>query len=330
MIPLTIACGLFAAGFGVFLAKFFLLKKDLKQLGDSLLEIVGKDTNAQVGTTTFDNDISKLCGSINKTLTFSRQVQLDTKRLEADLKRAITNISHDLRTPLTSAKGYLQLLQSGKTSEDDAIRYQTVIQERLNALTVLLDSLFEFSKAMEAQLLVSRVNLSNLLRDALSQFFPELDEKGFAVDVTIPENPVVLMCDEQAMTRILQNLLKNVCVHGKDFLWVRLSEETSLRTCKVEITNRVENPADIDTRRIFQRFYTVDASRSNKRTGLGLAIAKELTERMGGRIAAVLEGDFFTVTVQFDPTKKGQRPLQISLCPSGPLCFGPPINQSGF
>ena len=326
MTLLILACGLFAAGFGVFLAKFFLLKKDIRQLEKSLSEIVGKDTNAQVGTTTFDGDITNLCESINNTLTFSRQVQLDAKRLEADLKRAITNISHDLRTPLTSAKGYLQMLLSGKPCEDDVLRYHAVIWERLSALTVLLDSLFEFSKAMESELVVSRVNLCNLLRDALSQFFPELDKKGFAVEVAFPETPIMLMCDEQAMTRVIQNLIKNVCVHGKDFLRLRLTEEVpntgkdfikpqNLRlfgqkipdslndfshpAYKIEISNNVENPSAIDTKKIFERFYTVDASRSNKRTGLGLAIAKELTERMGGNIEASLENRVFTISIQF-------------------------------
>ena len=291
MIMLWIACGLLATGFAVAAMKWLLLKREIRQLGGKLGEIIKTDTNAHLATSTFDADIISFVESVNGVLDKGRLDYLNALRTETDLKRAITNISHDLRTPLTSAKGYLQMIKNGKLDEETTSRYLSIIQGRLDALTELMDSLFAFSRAVEGNVTLNRVNVGNVLRDALSNNFPELENKGFVVENYIPDAPVYCLCDENALARVLQNLIKNACVHGKDYLRMGLANGT------IEIANKAEGLEQLDTDRIFERFYTIDAARTNKRTGLGLAIAKELTEKMGGSISAAIVDDMLVVRV---------------------------------
>jgi len=269
------------------------IKRSLRHMRRKLDEIVQADTNAQLTTATSDKDVAALAASINAMLERNRRDLYEKGRAEAALKRAVTNISHDLRTPLTSALGYLQMLESPGLDGKTRARYLGTARERLESLSSLMNSLFEFARVIEGSIALDmqEANVSNDLRDALSDVYAELEGKGFAVDVEIPDEPVLCVYDKDALRRILQNLLKNVCAHGREFLRVRLDGGT------IEIANKADGVSELDTERIFERFYTADASRVGKNTGLGLAIAKELAERMGGGITAHVDGGLLAVRV---------------------------------
>ena len=305
IIILAIACGLFAVGFFAVFIKWRGLKKDLRQTGEKLAAIAVIETNEQLKTLTFDKDIASLVRTVNILLKKHRDDYIEINRIESVLKRAITNISHDLRTPLTSAKGYLQMLEGLLTDLETAVtdekvyylpntllksqRHISIINGRLEALTVLMDNLFAFTQAVEGNINPERVNIGNLLRDALSAQYAVLEKRGFAVESTIPDAPVYAMVDEAACKRVIHNLLTNAHVHGRDKLWITLNET------EIIIGNLTENAQNINTTSIFDRFYTADAARTHKHTGLGLAIAKELTEKMGGTLTAEVEGERFSV-----------------------------------
>jgi signal transduction histidine kinase len=217
----------------------------------------------------------------------NRNVVFEKARADAGLKRAVTNISHDLRTPLTSALGYLQMLEASGLDDDTKTRYMKNVRSRLEFLSALMNDLFEFARVIEGEteLAASETNICNVLRDTLSESYPELEKRGFAVDADIPDSPEMRFCNENALRRILQNLIKNAYVHGKGNLSICLSDGA------IEIANTAEFPAEFKVDCLFDRFYTADASRTGKCTGLGLAIAKELVERMGGRITADVNED---------------------------------------
>lgn len=297
---LTIICIILGAALAAALAWVILLKRDIRQLSQKLSDISDIDTNAQLTTQTFDSDIATLTNSINKSLERSRRDLLDKARAEAALKRAITNISHDLRTPLTSALGYLQMLESSELDAQTKTRYTETIKGRLEALSDLMNNLFELTRIIEGSVTIDiqKVNICNTVRDTLSASFAELDGKGFTVETDIPDAPVMWMCDEDALRRALQNLIKNVCAHGKEYLRI------DVKDTYISITNRAEGLDELDTQQIFERFYTADASRTSKNTGLGLAIAKELTERMGGSISASVNEDIFSVQIKLNSTDK--------------------------
>ena len=279
----------------LFLLRLIFYKREIRSLNAKLQGIIKTDTNLQLTTTTLDKDIIAMVTTINDMLKRSRQGHFDKIRTEADLKTAITNISHDLRTPLTSALGYLQMLESAGLDEKMKAHYFMIIRERLDTLTTLLNSLFDFARVIEDRSVfnLQEVNAYTAICDVLSASYGELEGRGFEVDVEIPGTPVVFICDADALGRILQNLVENAYVHGRKYLRVRFEGGA------IEIANKVRKPGEIDTARLFDRFYTSDASRNNKRTGLGLAIAKGLTEQMGGDISAAVEDDMLVMRVAF-------------------------------
>jgi len=269
------------------------IKRELRRLRRQLDEIVSSDTNARLTTATSDKDVAALAISVNAMLERNRRVLYEKKHAEAALKQAVTNMSHDLRTPLTSALGYLQMLESSDIDGETQARYLKTVRERLGVLSVLMSGLFEFARVIEGNtaFCIQKVNVCNVLRDTLSESYAELECGGFSVDANIPDTPVLCLCDEDALRRVLQNLIKNVCVHGRELLRVRLDGGM------IEIANKADGLNELDAGRIFERFYTADASRTSKNTGLGLAIVKELTERMGGHISASVMGELLVIRV---------------------------------
>ena len=272
--------------------RLIFLKHDLRNISRDLFEITCADTNAKLTTESFDTDIADIAVKINAVLENSRRVIIEKNRAEAEFKQAVTNVSHDLRTPLTSVLGYLQMIESSKLDETTKSRYMEIIHERLEALSALVNSFFEFSLVYEGDIEIDAqsVDIHNALRDVLATDYLELESRGFNVEVIIPDTPIICMCDESVLRRVLQNLIKNAYTHGKEYLRVTLSRNM------IEIANHADDIATIDTDRIFERFYTTDDSRE-KNTGLGLAIAKELTERMGGRIYAITENDLLVFQI---------------------------------
>ena len=271
----------------------FFLKRELRRLRRRLDDIISTDTNARLTTATSDKDVAALAISINSMLERSRLTIIEKNHAEAALKSAVTNISHDLRTPLTSALGYLQLLESIGLDDDTKARYIDVIKGRLDVLATLMNSLFEFARLIEEdnKLDICEVNICNLLRDELSESYLEFESRGFTVDINIPDTPEIRLCNEDALRRVLQNLMKNAYTHGREYLSVCLDADS------IVIANKASLHDGFDVDRLFERFYTADASRTGKNTGLGLAIAKELTKLMGGQITAALDGDLLVVKV---------------------------------
>ena len=287
-------CVVLALVLAASLLRLFLLKRELRHLTQSLEQIIQTDTNAQLTTTSLDGDVLAFAEVINNALEESRHNYFERQRTEVALKRAITNISHDLRTPLTSAKGYVQLMGSENLDEQDRIQYAQVVQGRLDTLSELMDALFEFARITEGELEFKpqKVDVSSLLRDLLSEAYPDLGERGFRLEVDIPDQPAYCICDEVYLKRAVQNLIKNVLVHGRDYVHVTLTDGT------LEITNAADDLDRLEIDQIFDRFYTFDASRSGKNTGLGLAIAKELITRMGGHISASKESSTLSVRIE--------------------------------
>jgi len=277
----------------IFLLRLILIKSEIRRLNVKLEAIIEADTNSHLTITTLDKGISAFTKTINNMLTCNRQKHFEKISIETDLKRAITNISHDLRTPLTSALGYLQMLKTAEHDDETRQRYLEIIHERLNILSTLMSSLFEFARVIEGDdvLDFQKANACNVICDVLSASYTELEGKGFEVDVDTPDAPIMYICDPNALGRIFQNLIENAYTHGRKYLQIRFDNDA------IEIANKVDKPSEIDTVRLFDRFYTSDASRSNKRTGLGLAIAKGLVERMNGNISARVEGDILVICV---------------------------------
>ena len=184
----------------------FFLKQDIRNLNKQLEQIKSCDTNARLTTATSDKDIADMCNSMNAVLDERRKAVIEAQIRNTEFKQAISNISHDLRTPLTSAIGYLQLaIQSGD------LEHIALVEERLKSLTTLMNSLFEYTKLIEgrAELALERVNLCNIIRDVAAQFYDGFTAKGYDVNLDIPSKPVYAICDKSSAERVMQNLVKN-------------------------------------------------------------------------------------------------------------------------
>ena len=241
---------------------------------------------------------------INKTLDDVRDRKHAMSEREKLIADAYANLSHDIRTPLTSLDGYVQLLRDA-ASEEDRERYTAIIGERIGTMKELLEDLFTFTKLKNDayELELEPVSLRSVVADTVLSYYDVWKEAGIEPEIDIAEEALVMEGNVTAVKRILQNITKNAVLHGKKALSVRLCREGA-RAALVTIANPVEHPEEIEIGRVFEQFYTADRYHRNASSGLGLAIAKELTERMGGTIGATLRDNVFAVEIRLPLTEQ--------------------------
>lgn len=275
--------------------------KGLKSLEQQLIFLLDEDTNKKVTTPVPLPAFEKVSRTVNQILEKHRQTELRIKGMDQDFKDTITNISHDLRTPLTSAQGYLQMMADAGLSADKKKRYMKIIQERIYAVQAMLDQLFLYARIEAGELALDSlpVSLNNILRDTVSLFYEDFRIKRQEPQISVPDLPFVVHGDEEALRRIFSNILRNALEHGEGDFSVCSAVDREKEGYSIVFRNRTQSITDADMERIFDRFYTSDVSRNKKTTGLGLSIAKRLTEKMGGTIRASLEGAIFSVTLHF-------------------------------
>ena len=215
------------------------------------------------------------------------------------LKEAIANLSHDIRTPLTSLSGYFDLLCDCEEEQDEE-RYQQIIRERIRTLETMLEELFTYTKLQnDAYVLeLQKENITKIVCDNILSFYQEIKKRKIEPDIRVEEDNVWIWGNQTAAARIIQNIIRNALLHGSGGLEIRAGREN--RIYSFECSNTVENPEEIDVEQVFTRFYKSDSARQAVSTGLGLAITKELAERMGGTICARLEGNCFCIRVEFE------------------------------
>ncbi|MGN1345655.1 MAG: sensor histidine kinase [Eubacteriales bacterium] len=213
-----------------------------------------------------------------------------------ELKDAITNLSHDLRTPITALSGYLELLRREDMSEN-AARYLAVIENRIGALHEMAESLFDYSVSVTVDhSALETVVLNRAVEEAVSSCYALLVERGITPEIALPEERVGCILNRAALSRILENIIVNAVKYSDGDLSIVLRENG-----EIVFTNHAASLDETAVGRLFDRFYTVENGR--KSTGLGLSIAKTLTEQMGGRISAVCRGGLLSLSVRFSGTR---------------------------
>ena len=236
----------------------------------------------------------ELLAEINALLRQAEDEQRDHSRREQSLRRQIANVSHDLRTPLTSILGYLQLLGEEGLSEQQRQEYLNVVEGRSRVLQSLITSFYDLSRleAGEYPIVMERVDLREVIGTLLAAFYDELESR-FAVSVSLPEELPGVWGDRAALERVYTNLIRNALEHGSGELSITAVEEDGeVVTC---FTNGGAELKEGDLPHVFDRFFTSDQTRSGRNTGLGLAIVKVLAEQMGGRVEADLEQGCFSI-----------------------------------
>lgn len=289
----------------IIVLSFYLLhRREVTRLSQKLQTLLHSFIHAELTLDFPSSDITDLVNALNELLrVYHKQVYSLQKKDEA-IKETITNLAHDLRTPVTAIQGYTQmLLQSPELSEED-LDAAAVINERLNVLNQLLNQLFEFARieADEMEFSYTTFDLNAVLRSVAVSFFKSFEERKIIPALSIAEISFPFYGDEKAVTRIFENIISNALSHGKsDYHFLSYDDNENYHFSFQNFTDSI-NESDID--KIFNRFYTTDLSRSRKTTGLGLTIAKNLTVKMGGSISASLNNNVFEIVVCF-PKQKG-------------------------
>lgn len=274
-----ILCGALTILALLLILKIVLLKKGIHDVCVSFREHLSSDTNTLISVASGDRQIKKLAAEINVQLRQLRKERLRFENGDRELKQAVTNISHDLRTPLTAICGYLDLLQRTEKSET-AERYLSQIEERTEAMKSLTEELFRYSVVRtEEPLTPEKLDLCRVLEENLLSFYGVMQQKGIVPQIFLPEEPVLRTLDKAALNRIFSNIISNALKYSDGDLTVTLTTEGTIL-----FSNHAKNLSSVEVGQLFDRFYTVKSARSA--TGLGLSIAKILTEKCSGQIAA--------------------------------------------
>ena len=269
------------------------LKLSLRETSRELDEKLKTDTNTLVSISSGDREMRALASQINTELKSLRKERLRLRHGDMELKSAVTNISHDLRTPLTAICGYLDLMEQEQLS-DNAKRYLSVIRERTDAMRTLTEELFRYSVITSAdeEMHFEPVILGDILEQSLAGFYGTLKGNGIVPKIEIPERQIVRELDKTALRRVFDNILSNAAKYSDGDLNVTLTEDGS-----AVFENSAKELDSVLTARLFDRFFTVNDARGG--TGLGLSIAKQLSEKMHGSITAEYSSGKLTVRVSF-------------------------------
>lgn len=270
-----------------------ILRHSIREAAEELDEKLRTDTNTLISISTGDRTVRTLAAQINNQLRVLRKERLKLQVGSDELTTAVTNISHDLRTPLTAICGYLDLLEQEPQSEKSG-RYLAVIRERTDAMRSLTEELFRYSviTATTDELCMEEVFLNDILEQSLAGFYGALSARGITPELQMPEEKVVRRLDAAALRRIFDNILSNAVKYSSGDLAVSLMPDGA-----VTFSNSAPSLSRVQAERLFDRFYTVETARSS--TGLGLSIAKLLTEKMGGTITAEYESGHLQICIAF-------------------------------
>jgi signal transduction histidine kinase len=276
----------------VLFAKVYFLRKSAREIAEAFRDRLTVDTNTLIDISTRDPYMRKLAADINVQLRLLRKERHRYQQGDLELKEAVTNISHDLRTPLTAINGYLDLLEREEKNEN-VQRYLSQIRNRTEAMKNLTEELFRYSVVTSSQKLkLERMDVVRALEESLLSFYAVMQEKGIQPEIELPEEPIFRELDAGAVNRIFSNIISNALKYSDGDLYVVMDKEGN-----VTFSNTTYNIDAVTVGRLFDRFYTVEASRNS--TGLGLSIAKLLVERMGGNITGVYQDTRLQIKIQF-------------------------------
>ena len=271
--------------------KIYLLKKSAREIASEFADRLKTDTNTLIYISYHDKDMRYLSDSINKQLKILRKEHLQYHQGNTELKNAITNISHDLRTPLTAIAGNLYMI--GKTDDLSEIRgYIAVIAERTETMKQLTEELFRYSMIVsnESKEDTEEVFVNQVLAESISSFYPVLTEKDITPQIHLTDARIVRNVNRSELARVFSNLLNNAVKYSNGDLDITLSD-----TGEITFANTAKELSTIEVEQLFDRFYTVEAAHHS--TGLGLSIARTLVERMGGSITAEYDDGRLTIRI---------------------------------
>lgn len=292
MIWQIIVCMVFVIIIGILSAKLILTRKGIEEIRAGFSEKLKSDTNTLISISTRQKAVSRLANDINWQLRELRKQRHRFVQGDLELKNAVTNISHDLRTPLTAISGYLDLLDQVEKSQT-ASRYIEIIKERTELLKQLTEELFRYSviSSPDWTAETETVTVNAVLEESAAGFYVALRERNITPEIHMTETKVVRQLNRAALSRVFSNLMSNAIKYSDGDLEISLTD-----TGEILFSNTAYGLSQVESQRLFDRFYTVESAR--KSTGLGLSIAKILMEQMGGSMSAQYENGRLSIEIR--------------------------------
>lgn len=282
-------------------AYIFSLKHEMREIKKELFLTRDKKYNRSIRVKLFDKDLTNLVVEINNNLDFQKKLKFETERAEQSLKESVSDIAHDLRTPLTVIKGNLKLVENrGKLSEED-MSYIKICSEKCDTMRVMADDFFELSvlESDSSSAILKKINATNMLMEFIAENEAVIRERRLHPEIIFPERSIFVSADEVMTRRIFGNLLNNVIKYARASFIIKLHPMENGK-CAVTFSNPVEKTARIDTERLFDRTYRADKARTGGGAGLGLYIVKLLAEKQGAAVKAEMSDGMLSLSVIFD------------------------------
>ena len=286
-----IVCILLVIVIVLLIIKIALMRKSIGEIASSLDNILDGDTNAVITVSSGDGSIKKLAARLNVQLRGLRARRIRYENGDRELKEAVTNISHDLRTPLTAISGYLELLLQEEKSET-VEKYLDVIDNRTQTLKELTEELFRYAVILaQDEITLETLDIKAVLEESILSFYGAMNEAGIVPELSITNNSVIRQSNRAALSRIFGNIIGNALKYSDGDLSVELLDDG-----RVIFKNHAHNLDKLRVEKLFDRFYTVQEARGS--TGLGLSIARSLVEQLGGSIGAEYEDGVLKIEVK--------------------------------
>ncbi len=260
--------------------KYILLKLSLNKLYKDFELIINSDTNNLLTILCNDKNLKEFINKLNKNLKKLRKLELEYNQDNINLKHTITNISHDLRTPLTAIKGYLDILDK-KNFTKEQIKYFNIINTKVNDLVNLTEELFNYSKILDKAYLIKKeqVCLNIVLEEVLCSYYDLFKNNNIIPKIDITSNKIIKEIDLICFKRIIENIISNLLKYSNKSIYIKLDN-----TGSITFINKTKKLDKVSVGKIFDRYFTVESSK--KSNGIGLSIAKELVILNNGEITA--------------------------------------------
>lgn len=302
--------------------RLYVLKRELRNIKTGLIDTRNEDNNQQISVTLVDQDLVDMSVELNHNLDYQKQLKLEAEQAKQQMKQSISDIAHDLRTPITVVKGNLQMLANDPTLSAQSKEYLTISLNKTETLKGMVDEFFDLAvlESDTAPMELDKVDLTRVLVEFMVENEAVIREKELMPELRLPEKSVYAMANEQLLMRMLSNLLNNVVKYARDSFVVSLEEKTvekikenakendsgkeDFENVIITISNRVDPTKPFDVERLFDRTYRGEKARTGQGAGLGLYIVKLLAQKQNVKVEANITDGWLNIQMIFAGVNK--------------------------
>lgn len=290
-----------------------LLKKQMKNIKNELGQTREKSYNRQLQIALLDSDLENLAAEINENLDYQKHLKLAEEQKELNLRQSISDIAHDLRTPLTVIKGNLQMLEQNDRLTEQDRKYLAICKDKADVLKIMVDDFFEMSvlESDSTKVELKEVDITNLLVQFVVDHEALIRQHHLEPDICLPDRSIKIYADEQMLLRMLSNLLNNVIKYAKHSFGLKMEpiKQNGKEMCQITFKNEISQSEDLDVKHLFDRTYRGNQARQGSGAGLGLYIVKLLAKKQNAEVFAAQEKDELIIGIRLsimDNEKKVQ------------------------